>query len=170
MTPLISSKVAAAINNQIGLEYLASLQYEAISAWFRLEGLPRLRAHFAAQAGEERVHAHRFTKFLLDAGQGLDLPALPAPQCRFASAAEAAKVALDHELKVTDSIKALFELADKEGDRFTQNSLQWFIQEQLEEVSSADELLQIIERAGEGGLLFVEHFLSTKQPGPGANA
>lgn len=163
MTPLISAKVAAAINVQIGLEYLASLQYEAISAWFRLEGLPRLQAHFAAQAEEERTHAHRFTKFLLDAGQGLDLPAIPAPQCRFESAEEAAKVALEHELKVTDSIKALFELSEQEGDRFTQNSLQWFIQEQLEEVSSADELLQIIQRAGEGGLLFVEHFLSTKQ-------
>lgn len=167
MTPLISAKVAAAINVQIGLEYLASLQYEAISAWFRLEGLPRLQAHFAVQAGEERAHAHRFTKFLLDTGHGLELAAIPAPQCRFESAEEAARVALEHELKVTDSIKALLELAEREGDRFTQSSLQWFIQEQLEEVSSADELLQIIQRAGEGGLLFVEHFLSTKQPGAG---
>lgn len=165
MTPLISAKVAAAINAQIGLEFLASLQYEAISAWFRLEGLPRLQAHFTRQAEEERVHAHRFMKFLLDAGRGLDLPAIPAPRCKFKSAEEAVQLALDHELKVTDSIKALLNLADKENDRFTQNSLQWFIQEQLEEVSSADELLQIVSRAGDGGLLFVEHFLGTKSPG-----
>jgi ferritin len=164
MTSLISAKVAAALNAQIGLEFLASLQYEAISAWFRLEGLPQLQAHFARQAGEERDHAHRFIKYLLDAGQALELPALPAPKCRFKSAEDAVKLALEHELKVTESIKALLTLAEKEGDRFTQHSLQWFIQEQLEEVSSADELLQIVRRAGEGGLLFVEHYLSTRGP------
>jgi bacterioferritin B len=170
MTPLISAKVAAAINAQIGLEFLASLQYEAISAWFRLEGLPRLQAHFAQQANEERGHAHRFIKYLLDAGQPLELPAIPAPKCKFKSPEEAAHLALDHELKVTDSIKALLNLAEKEGDRFTQNSLQWFIQEQLEEVSSADELLQILRRAGSGGLLFVEHFLGSRSPGKAGKA
>jgi ferritin len=165
MTPLISPKVAAAINAQVGLEFLASLQYVALSGWFKLEGLPRLAAHYAEQAGEERDHAHRFLKFLLDAGGPLDLPAIPAPKCRFKSAEQAAEVALGHELKVTDSIKALFDLAEQEGDRFTQGSLQWFITEQLEEVSAADELLQMIRRAGPGGLLFVEHFLATKKDG-----
>ncbi|MEJ0091835.1 MAG: ferritin [Limisphaerales bacterium] len=162
MTPLISKKIAAAINAQIGLEFLASLQYEGISAWFRLEGLPRLQAHFSKQASEERDHAHRFIKYLLDAGRGLELPAIPAPKCNFKSATEAVQLALDHELKVTESIKQLLTLAEKENDRFTQNSLQWFIQEQLEEVSSVDELLQIVQRAGDGGLLFVEHFLGSK--------
>lgn len=162
MTPLISKKVAAALNAQIGLEFLASLQYEAIAAWFKLEGLPRLNAHFSKQAGEERDHAHRFIKYLLDAGMELNLPAIPAPKCKFKNAEEAAQLALDHELKVTDSIKNLLNLAEKENDRFTQNSLQWFINEQLEEVSSADELLQIISRAGDAGMLFVEHYLATK--------
>lgn len=162
MTALISTKVAAALNAQVGLEFQASLQYEALAAWFRLEGLPRLSAHFARQAEEERTHAHRFIKYLLDTGRGLDLPAIPAPVCQFKSAEAAAKLALDHELKVTDSIKGLLSLAEKEGDRFTQHSLQWFIQEQLEELSSADELLQIVRRAGDGGLLFVEHYLATK--------
>lgn len=169
MKQLISKKTAAAINAQIGMEFLASLQYEAIAAWFKLEGLPRLSAHFANQATEERAHAHRFIAFLTETGMGLELPALPAPQCRFKNALEAVELALEHELKVTDSIKALMDLADKEGDRFTQNSLQWFITEQLEEVSSADELLQIVRRAGDSGLLFVEHFL-TSSPTTATNA
>jgi bacterioferritin B len=163
MTPLISKKVAAALNAQIGLEFLASLQYEAIAAWFKLEGLPRLQAHFSQQANEERDHAHRFIRYLLDAGMGLELPGIPAPQCKFKSATEAVALSLEHELKVTESIKQLLTLAEKENDRFTQNSLQWFIQEQLEEVSSTDELLQIVKRAGNGGLLFVEHFLGSKK-------
>ncbi len=166
MKKLISTKVAAAINQQIGLEFFAALQYEAIAAWFKLEGLPRLSAHFAAQASEERDHAHRFIKFLMDTGTPLSLPGVPAPKCDFKSAEAAARLALEHELKVTDSIKKLFDLAEKEGDRFTTSSLQWFIQEQLEEVSSADELVQMLSRAGGEGLLIVEHFLASR-PGGG---
>lgn len=169
MTALISEKVAAAINAQIGMEFLAAYQYEALAAWFKLEGLPRLSAHYAQQANEERDHAHRFLKFLVDAGGPLDLPAIAAPKCKFKTAEQAVEVALQHELKVTDAIKALFDLADKEGDRFTQSSLQWFITEQLEEVSSADELLQMVRRAGSAGLLFVEHFLANKGGKPGGN-
>ncbi len=167
MKQLISKNVAAAINVQIGLEFFASLQYEAISAWFKLEGLPRLTAHFSAQAAEERTHAHRFIAYLLETGTPLDLPGIDAPKCRFKNAIEAAELALQHELKVTDSIKALLDLAESEHDRFTENSLQWFITEQLEEVSSAEELLQILKRAGESGLLFVEHYLTTP-PAPAA--
>jgi bacterioferritin B len=162
MSSLIPRKVAAAISRQIGLEFFASMQYEAIAGWFKLAGLPRLSAHFVQQASEERDHAHRFMKFLLDTGTLPELPAIPAPQIQFKSAVEAVDVALEHELKVTDAIKSLFDLADKEGDRFTQNSLQWFIQEQLEEVSATEELLQIVKRAGDGGLLIVEHFLANR--------
>lgn len=165
MKQLISKKVASAIHAQIGQEFLASLQYEAIAAWFKLEGLPRLSAHFAAQATEERMHAHRFIAFLNETGTPLEIPAIPAPQCRFKTALQAVELALEHELKVTDSIKALLDLAESEGDRFTENSLQWFITEQLEEVSSADELVQMVRRAGDGGLLFVEHFLATSAGG-----
>jgi len=93
---------------------------------------------------------------------GLEMPAIPAPKCKFKSATEAARLALDHELRVTDSIRGILTLAQKENDPFTQNFLQWFIKEQLEEVSSADELLQIINHAGDGGLLFVEHFIASK--------
>jgi ferritin len=161
MKQLISKKVGAAINAQIGLEFFASLQYEAISAWFKLQGLPRLSAHFAGQAAEELVHAHRFINFLLETGTALDLPGIEAPQCGFKNAVAAVELALNHELKVTESIKTLLDLAEKENDRFTQNSLQWFITEQLEEVSSTEELLQMVKRAGDTGLLFVEHFLGS---------
>ncbi len=165
MKQLTSKKTASAINAQIGMEFLASIQYEAIAAWFKLEGLPRLSAHFATQATEERAHAHRFIAFLVETGTPLEIPAIPAPQCRFKSAVQAVELALEHELKVTDAIKALMDLAEEEGDRFTQNSLQWFITEQLEELSSTDELLQIVRRAGDSGLLFVEHFLTTGRGG-----
>ena len=67
---LISKKINDAINQQIGNEFGASLQYVAIAVSFDQQALPRLAAHFYKQAEEERDHAMRFIKFLVEAGKG----------------------------------------------------------------------------------------------------
>ncbi len=65
---LVSQKIVDAINGQIGMEFAASLQYDAIGAYFDLQSLPTLAKHFYKQSTEERGHAHRFMSFVLDAG------------------------------------------------------------------------------------------------------
>jgi len=69
-------------------------------------------------------------------------------------------MALDWELEVTRQINGLMDLAIKENDHIAQDFLRWFVTEQLEEVSSMDQLLSVIRRAGEDGLLMVEQYLS----------
>ena len=54
------------------------------------------------------------------------------------------------------------DLAIKRNDHITRNFLEWFVNEQLEEVSSMDTLLRMIRRAGEKGLLFVESYLAQR--------
>ncbi len=157
---LISQKIIDAINEQIGMEFGASMQYEAISSHFVYEALPGLAGHFAKQAEEERDHAHRFMKFVHDAGGRVEIPGIDKPASAFAFAKDAVRISLDHELKVTAAINALMRLAVEEEDHITQNMLQWFLREQVEEVSSMDELLKIVERAGETNLLLVEQYLS----------
>jgi ferritin len=85
-----------------------------------------------------------------------------AQKNKFASAEEAVKLSLDWELEVTDQIHKLVDLAKKEVNYTTDNFLQWFVKEQLEEVSSMDNLLKVIRRAGEDGLLRVEEYLARK--------
>ena len=102
----------------------------------------------------------RFVKFLVEADGQLVIPAVKAPKNKFASAEEAVKLSLDWELEVTDQIHKLVDLAKKEVNYTTDNFLQWFVKEQLEEVSSMDALLKVIRRAGEGGLLRVEEWLA----------
>jgi bacterioferritin B len=157
---LISQKTNDAINEQIGHEFGASLQYVAIAAYFDRDGLPRLAQHFYRQAEEERDHAMRFVNYIVDASGKLVIPAIPAPKSDFKSAEEAVQLSLDWELNVTRQINGLMDLAIKETDHTTQNFLQWFVTEQLEEVSSMETLLSIVRRAGEGGLLFVEDYLA----------
>lgn len=162
---LISQKVIDAINEQIGNEFSAMLQYVAIAAHFDAETLPCLSAHFYRQAKEEQDHALRFVKYVGDTGGCVTIPSIPAPQPRFASAEEAVSQSLEQEKKVTAQINSLVHLAKQESDYTTDNFLQWFVQEQLEEVSSMEDLLSIVQRAGEGNLLRVEEYLARKGGG-----
>ena len=156
---LTSDKVVAAINEQIGNEFGASLQYVAIAAYFAADALPQLAQHFFKQADEENAHALRFINYVVDAGGRVVIPGIDAPQSQFQGAEEAIKLSLDQEIKVTHQINALVELARSENDYITINFLQWFLAEQLEEVSSMDTLLKIVQRAG-NNLLSVEEYLA----------
>jgi len=160
---IISQKMNDAINAQIGREFGASLQYVAITAHFEVQSLARLAKHFSRQATEERDHAMRFIKYLIDAGAAVVIPSVAAPKSTFATAEEAVKLSLDWEQEVTRQIHAILELALKENDHTTQQFLQWFVEEQLEEVSSMDKLLSVVRRAGENGLLFVEAYLAREK-------
>ncbi len=159
---LISKKINDALNQQIGNEFAASLQYVAIAVHFDLAALPQLATHFYEQAEEERDHALRFVKFVVEADGQVVVPTIPAPKAKFASAEEAVKQSLGWELDVTRQIHALVALAKKEDNYTTDNFLQWFVKEQLEEVSSMDQLLKVIQRASESGLLRVEEYLARK--------
>jgi ferritin len=155
---LTSKKVINAINEQIGYEFTASLQYFAIAAHFATEALSQLSQHFFRQAEEEKGHALRFIKYVVDAGGRVVIPAIDAPRSTFKTAEEAVKLSLDQEVQVTHQINALVELARSENDYITINFLQWFLTEQLEEVSSMDNLLKIVQRAD--NLLQVEEHLA----------
>jgi ferritin len=156
---LTSQKVIDTINEQIGYEFSASMQYYAIGAHFAAEALPQLSQHFFKQAEEEKDHALRFIKYVVDAGGAVVIPAIDAPKSLFKTPDDAVKLSLDQEIKVTHQINALVELARSENDYITINFLQWFLTEQLEEVSSMDNLLKILQRAG-ANLLQVEEYLA----------
>jgi bacterioferritin B len=164
---MANQKIIAAINEQIGNEFRAMLQYYAISAHFGAEALPELAVHFHKQAEEEKQHALRFIQFVIDVGARVDIPAVPAPQGAFEVAEAAVKLSLEQEEQVTSQINALVTMAKAESDYATDNFLQWFVKEQLEEVASMEQLLRVVQRAGEGNLLRVEEYLA-REKGRGA--
>ena len=156
---MISKKLSAGISAQVGNELGASHQYIAIATFFDAEGLPALAQHFYKQSLEERDHAMRFVKLLLEAGADVKIPAIPAPKSGFKDAADAVKLALESEIRVTGQINALMDQAIADKDHGNKNALEWFVNEQREEMSSMDTLLRMVKRAGESGLFFVENFL-----------
>ena len=156
---LASDKLIEAFNQQIGNEMGASLQYIAIASYFDSETLPQLARFFYRQSAEEREHAMRFVKFINDVGGKVKIPALPAPNADFASAEEAVGKALSGEEDVTRQIYDLVEIAKADKNYAGVRFLDWFVEEQLEEVSTMSDLLAVIRRAGPDRLLFVEEYL-----------
>ncbi|HEX2718741.1 MAG TPA: ferritin [Gemmatimonadaceae bacterium] len=166
---LISKAMNEALNEQVGHEFGASMQYVAIACYFDGEGLPMLARHFFRQSEEERQHALKFVRYLLDAGGTVVVPAIPAQKASFSSAEEAVSLSRDWELTVTKQINAIMDRAISEKDHVTKHFLEWFMEEQLEEVSSMDTLLRMVKRAGERGLLFVENYLQGGKGVPGGH-
>ena len=160
---IVNNKCVEGLNNQIQNEFQASAQYVAIAAYFDSEGLPALAAHFYKQSEEERMHALKFVKYLLDAGAKPVIKGIPDLRNDFGSASDAVQCALDSELKVTHQINELVATATQNNDYMTITFLQWFVTEQLEEVSSMSTLLQIIKHAG-SSLLLVEDYVR-RMPG-----
>ena len=156
----VAQDVIESLNAQLGKELEAHLQYLAISSWFDSEGLPELTGFFARQAAEEHVHAMKFLAYIQDVGGPVVIPALAAPKPSFESAEEAVAASLDWEKEVTASIDTIMDQAIATRDHATQEFLQWFVTEQVEEVSTMSELLQVTRRAGERNLLLVEDYVA----------
>ena len=104
---LISDTLNQAMNDQIGDELMASNQYLNIASYFDSETLPELADFFFRQSDEERMHALKIVRYVLDAGGTVAVPALEAPAKDITSAEMAAQMALDWELEVTKKINAL---------------------------------------------------------------
>lgn len=160
---IINQRTADAMNDQIQSEFLASAQYVAIAIYFDEAGLPDLAQFFYRQAEEEREHAMKFVQFMLETGAKPLIPGLPDVRNAFDDASDAVQYALDQEMKVTAQINNLVRIALEENDYISNNFLQWFVNEQVEEVDSMTTLLQTIKHAA-GNLLFVEDFVRRNVP------
>jgi ferritin len=156
---LLRQKVVDALNKQVVEEFSAEGQYIAIALHFDRETLPELSKYFHTQANEEHMHAMKILQYINDAGGTPIVPATKEPKNHFETAQEAVELALNQEMKVTDQINNLVALAQQENDHLTREFLQWFVMEQLEEVATMTDLLNVVKRAGENNLLLVEDYL-----------
>ena len=157
---LASNQLIQAFNQQIGHEMAASMQYISIATYFDSETLPELAKFFYRQSEEERTHAMRFVKFIVDVGGRVEIPALPAPRVEFTTAEEAVSQALSWEEEVTRQVYDLVEIARSDKNYIAGRFLDWFVDEQLEEVTTMTSLVAIIQRAGKERLILVEDYLA----------
>jgi bacterioferritin B len=159
-----SARFIEALNNQVAAEFSASHQYVAVAAHYERQTLPRLARFFYDQAVEERNHAMMMLKYLLDTEAPVSLREVAAPQTEFVDHVAPIQLALDQERDVSGQISALFALAREEGDYLSEQFVQWFLKEQVEEESTMSALLEVAERVREFPMT-LEEYIAREHPG-----
>ena len=157
-------RFADQLNAQIGNELAAHNQYLACAIHYDALTMPQMARFFYAQALEERSHALMMVQYLLDTDAEIVIPAVDAPVNEFADVVAPVELALEQENRVTSQINELLVIAREENDFASEQFLQWFIKEQVEEVSSMSDLLTIVRRAS-GDPLRAEEWLAREQVG-----
>jgi bacterioferritin B len=154
------------LNEQIGYEFAASQQYIANAVYYDAQTLPRLAAFFYAQAVEERNHAMMMVQYLLDADAPVTVPGVSAPEAQFVDIVAPVALALEQERRVSDQIAGLMGVARDEADFQSEQFVQWFLKEQVEEVATMSSLLAVVERSAEAPMT-IEDYLVREQGGGG---
>jgi ferritin len=154
------------LNEQIGHEFAAHQQYVAIAVYYDAETLPQLARFFYRQAVEERGHAMMMVQYLIDADADVVIPGVSAPQTAFEDIVTPVALALQQEKNVTEQINALAATAREAGDFTSEQFMQWFIKEQVEEVATMSDLLRVVERSKHDPME-VENFMAREHSGGG---
>ena len=156
---MAAKKFVEQLNNQIGNEFAAHQQYVACATYYDTLTMPRLAAFFYRQALEERDHAMMMVQYLLDADASVEIPGVAAPTSKFKDIVAPVTLALEQEKRVTDQVNGLTALARSQNDFASDQFMQWFIKEQVEEVATVSTLLTVVERAGDN-LFHIEDFMA----------
>lgn len=152
------------LNDQIALEAAASNSYLAMASWCEVTGYQGGADYFYAQSDEEKTHMLKIIHYLNDIGATATIPAVKAPTSSYKSLEGIVKAALKNEQSVTKAIHKMVELSHKEKDHCTYAFLEWFVNEQVQEETKFETILQKFDLLGRDklGINEVDKFLAAQ--------
>lgn len=153
------TKFHALLQEQIHHEFTAAQQYVAVAVYFDGADLPQLAKHFYGQAVEERNHAMMMVQYLIDRDASVEIPGTDTVRNQFDAPRDALALTLELERSVTEQVSRLAAVARDEGDFLGEQFMQWFLQEQVEEMALMSSLLNIASRAG-ANLFDLENYIA----------
>ncbi|NOQ27186.1 MAG: ferritin [Bacteroidales bacterium] len=163
---MITEKIEKILNEQIEKEGYSSNLYLSMASWAETEGFAGISTWFYAQAGEELLHMMKFIHFINERGGHAIIPAFDQPPVNFDGIKKVFDQVLEHERFISGSINDIAALAIKENDFATQNWIQWFITEQVEEESSVQGIIDKLNLLGEENMyLFDRDIMSLRGTG-----
>lgn len=169
---MLKKKMLKALNDQINAEMFSSYLYLSMEAYFQAISLKGFAAWMRVQAQEEMMHAMKFYDFVNERGGKVTLEAIAKPETNWASPLAVFEAVLKHEEHVTSLINDLVDLAISEKDHASNNFLQWFVSEQVEEEASAGEVVEKLKliKDNTSGLFMVDAELGKRVFTPPAPA
>ena len=145
---MLNEKVAQLLNEQVNKEFYSAYLYLDFSNYYESVGLEGFANWYKIQAQEERDHAMLFYQYLQNNSAKVTLEAIAKPDKEFANTMEPLKAGLEHEEYVTSLINTIYDAAYQVKDYRTMQFLDWFIKEQGEEETNANNLITKMELFG----------------------
>ncbi|NCD24556.1 MAG: ferritin [Deltaproteobacteria bacterium] len=161
---MLGPKMEKALNDQVNAEMFSAYLYLAMVAYFQDKNLPGFANWMTVQNQEETFHAMKFFRYISERGGRVVLDAIEKPRFEWSSPLEAMEAAQHHEAYISSRINDLVNLAIEEKDHATNSFLRWFVDEQVEEEDSVNEVVQKLRLVGTdgGGLFMLDRDLSTR--------
>ena len=161
---MVSKKMEEALNKQVNAEMYSAYLYLSMESYFKSLNLNGFANWMRMQTQEEMMHAMKIYDFINERGGRIILKPIEGPSTEWDSPLAVFEAVYAHEQKVTGLINDLVDLAIEEKDHATNTFLQWFVNEQVEEEASADEIVQqlkMMENAP-GGMFMLDRELGQR--------
>jgi len=161
---MLNPKIEKALNDQINAELYSAYLYLSMSAYFERMNLPGFAKWTYVQYLEETTHALKFFKHVNERGGSVKLASIKEPPTEWKSPADVFDNIYKHEQMVTSLINNIVDISLQEKDHATNNLLQWYVAEQVEEEANAQLILGHLKRAGDSkdGLFMIDKELSVR--------
>ncbi len=161
---MIDTRLEEALGQQINHEFAAAYSYLGMAAYFDTLSLDGFAHWMQAQHDEEVDHGMRLFRYLLDRGGRINLAGIPQPRSDFSNSVEVFETALAQERENTAAINHLYELATECNDYATKSHLQWFLDEQVEEEKTIEDIIAMLRLAKDdmGAILFLNEKLGNR--------
>ncbi|GGB68425.1 putative bacterial non-heme ferritin [Flavobacterium suaedae] len=151
--------IQSALNEQIKVEAESSQIYLAMASWAEIKGFEGIATFMFKQSDEERAHMLKLLKYVNQRGGEAKISQLDEPKLDYTSFKTLFRQLYEHEVRVSECINILVDIALKEKDYATHNFLQWYVSEQIEEEATAKVILDKIDLIGDdkGGLYMFDN-------------
>ena len=163
---MIEPTIEKALGKQINQEFTAAYNYLGMAAYFDSQSLDGFASWMQIQHDEEVAHGMRLFRYLLDRGGKIKLKSIPSPRTDYTSSIEVFETALEQERDNSNCINRLYQLATQSNDFATKSHLQWFLDEQVEEEKSIEDIIAMLRLAKDdvSALLFLNEKLGNRVP------
>lgn len=169
---MLNAKMQEALNAQINEEHFSSYLYASMANYFESTSLKGFAKWMRNHSDEETLHAKKLVAYVNNRGGRVLLGAIAAPKSEWTSPLEAMTEAYSHECHISECINKLQSLAAELKDNATHSFLEWFVDEQVEEEATVDDVVQQLKlvEGAPGGLFLIDRDLGTSTPAEAAAA
>ncbi len=166
---MLNKKIEDILNRQVEREGYSSLLYLSMASWAESSGYPGIAQWLYAQSNEELEHMLKFIHYINDRGGKAVIPGLDTPPSDWESVQALFEAVLKHEQFVTASINEIVTACIEENDHTTNNWVQWFVTEQIEEESSVQEILDKLALVGQHNMYMFDRDIMNMRSSGGSS-